>query len=144
MKTITIIFLLIPLLLTAQSTYESKTTDTATPKTTEGEDSTKTIVPDFIELKNGETVYGKVELHEPLIGKNYITLNDTVKYELEEVDRYQNELGFYAVIDRGIAMRTHKGKLDPIAATVPTVAHWQNGLKRLYKKKPSLNGQRRQ
>ena len=39
----------------------------------------------FVVLKTGEKIFGNVEIETPLIGKDYVTVDDTLKYYLPDI-----------------------------------------------------------
>ncbi len=79
--------------------------------------------PFYVGLNSGETVYGnKLEFIDKLIGKDYLLLDDSMKYLLSDIKFYQRESGYY--LKKNISMRGDvwfkrniEGKINTYSAT---------------------------
>jgi hypothetical protein len=68
----------------------------------------------FIKLKSGETISGKVEYEKPFLGSPYILLDDSIEYQLDKVQLYQNDDGYFCRVNNrtnDFAERIMKGKI---------------------------------
>ncbi|TXK51993.1 hypothetical protein FVR03_02620 [Pontibacter qinzhouensis] len=56
----------------------------------------------FVQLRNGEVVYAnKVQIKSPIFKSDYFLLDDSLQYNIEIVDTYQNNQGYFTRIAPG-------------------------------------------
>ncbi|MFV1882969.1 MAG: hypothetical protein ACMZ7B_00555 [Balneola sp.] len=77
---------------------------------------------DFVQLRDSTVIKGKVEVQEKMFGKNTITIDDTLKYYLQEVHAYQIDNVYYLRMYGGygdaFAKRIERGNIDLFTRTV--------------------------
>lgn len=69
----------------------------------------------FIVLQSGEVVTGKVEYKSPFLGTPFLLMNDSTGYQLEQVQSYQNEKGYFCRVDKDkgrFVRRVIRGNID--------------------------------
>ena len=71
----------------------------------------------YLELTSDEKISGIVEVKSELFKQKYILLNDSVKYQLNQVKAFQNKDGFFVVFRNSravykIAKRKETGNID--------------------------------
>ena len=69
----------------------------------------------YIKLRNGQTIFGKVEYKSPFLGTPYILMDDSKEYSFDDILLYQNEEGYFRRVDSTdnyFAERIVEGKID--------------------------------
>ncbi|MBL1214657.1 MAG: hypothetical protein HND52_14980 [Ignavibacteriae bacterium] len=77
-------------------------------------------------LNSGKTIWGKAELKNPFLAKDYILFNDSLKYDTRDVLAFENDQGYYARVENtnDFVKRIKKGKID---LYVESVYHFTPG-----------------
>ncbi|MBI5474398.1 MAG: helix-turn-helix transcriptional regulator [Ignavibacteriae bacterium] len=74
----------------------------------------------YILLSSGGRIAGKVDMHQTFLRTPYLTLNDSIKYTLENVQAFQNSEGYFGKVagtKTSMVLRMSQGKLDLYRAT---------------------------
>ena len=69
----------------------------------------------YIKLKNGEIISGKIEYKKPFLGSPYILLDDSIEYKIENILLFQSNDGYFRKVDKNrneFAQRVMEGKID--------------------------------
>jgi hypothetical protein len=76
----------------------------------------------FVELKNGTIIEGKVEKEEKFLHKTKLIINDTTEIFLEDVEKFQTSEGYFVRMHQGYgetwAKRIEEGNIDLFTRTV--------------------------
>jgi hypothetical protein len=67
-------------------------------------DSTKYVIDRSVSgsrliLNNGRTIWGKAELKDPFLAKDYILFNDSLKYDTKDVLAFENDEDYFARVE---------------------------------------------